>query len=115
MTPARRRRSARIVALLVLGSFVGLWHGATDDVCQIGLLQAHDESKHVFVAPEDGGQQDHCAVCHSVRSPRRPLGPAPGLQRPLAAGAVVDSLQPPAHRDPSLGQLPARAPPASLI
>jgi hypothetical protein len=114
MALARLRSSARIFALLLLGSFVGLWHSAADDACLTALVQAHDESKHVVGAP-DAGPRDHCAVCHSVRTPRRPFAPPALLQRPAVAGAVVDSLQAASRRDPSLGQLPARAPPASLI
>ena len=74
MALARLRRSARVIAVVVLASFWGVSHGATDDTCALGVLQAHDESKHVIRSPE-GSEPDHCAICHSLRTPRRPIGP----------------------------------------
>jgi hypothetical protein len=61
MALARLRRSARLIALALLASFWGVSHGASDDVCVLGVLEAHDESKHVIRAPS-GGEPGHCAI-----------------------------------------------------
>jgi mono/diheme cytochrome c family protein len=113
MALARLRRSSRTIALLLLASFWGLSHRAGDDVCAADLLQTHDASKHVIGAP-DGGEPQHCAVCHSVRTPRRPFGAVPQLQPPLVLSPLVDLAQAVSHRAPALDNLPARAPPATL-
>ena len=113
MALARLRRTARLVAVILLASFWGLSHGASDDACAIGVLEAHDESKHVIRAPA-GSEPDHCAICHSLRTPRRPIGPAvePGGNDQYCA--VDDLYDFTFHRGPSLDSLPARAPPVSL-
>jgi mono/diheme cytochrome c family protein len=113
MALARLRRSSRIIALLLLASFWGLSHRGGDDVCVADALQTHDASKHVIGAP-DSGKPQHCAVCHSLRAPRRPLGPVPQLHPPLVLSAPVDVSQAVSLRAPALDNLPARAPPATL-
>lgn len=113
MALARLRRSSRIVVVLVLASFWGLSHRRGDDVCLADLLPPHDESKHVVGAPDDGAP-DHCAICHSIRTPRRPFGPAAHVQTPLVQGAVVDPAEAASLRAPALDRLPARAPPVTL-
>ena len=113
MVLARLRRFARVVAVLVLVSLGGVSHWADDDVCAADVIQAHDESKHVIGAP-GGSEPQHCAICHSIRTPQRPSGPAP-QPSPLLHGALIDSCEALSHRAPALDNLPARAPPASLI
>jgi hypothetical protein len=114
MVLVRLRRSARVVALVLLASFWGLLHGDRDDACAFVAFEAHDESTPVVGGP-GGGDRDHCVVCHSVRTPRRPLGAVAQLQSPIALGALVDLSDTAAHRAPALDCLPARAPPATLI
>jgi hypothetical protein len=112
MALARLRRSARLIALAVLASFWGFAHGASDDVCAV-ILQAHDESKHAIRAPS-GGEPDHCAICHSLRTPRRPLGPIGQLASNDRVSPVDDFAGDHYRRAPALDNLPARAPPVSL-
>lgn len=113
MALARLRRSARVIALLVLASFSGVSHGASDDACALGVLQAHDESKHVIRAPE-GNEPDHCAICHSLRTPKRPIGPIGELVTHDRYSAVDDLADVNFRRAPALDHLPARAPPPGL-
>ena len=113
MALARLRRSARLIALLVLASCWGVSHVAVDDACALGVLQAHDESKHVIRAPE-GGEPDHCAICHSLRTPRRPIRPVSQLASTNQYCAVDDLFDVSFRRAPALDNLPARAPPVSL-
>lgn len=113
MVLARLRRSSRAIAVLLLASFWGLSHRASDDACVVGAVEAHDESKHV-VRSSQGGEPDHCAVCHSIRSPKRPFGPTAQLQSPLVHGALIPESEAPSRRAPALDRLPARAPPSTL-
>jgi hypothetical protein len=113
MALARLRRSARLIALLVLASFWGVSHAAVDDSCALGELQAHDESKHAIRAPS-GGEPDHCAICHSLRTPRRPLGPIGQLASNDRVSPVDDLAGDHYRRAPALDNLPARAPPVRL-
>jgi hypothetical protein len=112
MALARLRRSARVIALLVLASFWGVSHGASDDACALEVLQAHDESKHVIRAPQ-GNEPDHCAICHSLRTPKRPIGPIGQLVSTDRYCAVDELADVNFRRDPALDHLPARAPPAA--
>ena len=113
MVLAGLRRSSRAIAVLLLASFWGLSHRASDDACVVGAFEAHDESKHVVGAP-DGAEPDHCAVCHSVRTPKRPFGPGAHLHAPLVLGALAQPTETASHRAPSLDRIPARAPPSTL-
>ena len=113
MLLARLRRSSRVVALLLLVSFWGLAHKTGDDLCASDLPQTHDESKHAIGAPS-GADTEHCAICHSVRTPRRPLGTISPVTAPLVDRGPVCAPEPLARRAPALDNLPARAPPASL-
>ena len=113
MVLAGLRRSSRAIAILLLASFWGLSHRASDDACAVGVFEAHDESKHVVGAP-GGAEPDHCAVCHSIRSPKRPFGPAAHLSAPLVLGALIHQSETASRRAPSLDRLPARAPPSTL-
>jgi hypothetical protein len=112
MVLARLRRSSRTFALLVLASFWALGHKAGDDICASELPQTHDESKHAISAAT-GVIAEHCAICHSVRTPR-PFGSVAHVRAPLVDGDVVLTSEAVARRAPALDRLPARAPPASL-
>jgi hypothetical protein len=107
------RLSSRIIALVLLASFWGLSHRGGDDACLKGALQSHDGAQHAIGAP-DGGAPDHCAVCHSIRTPKRPAGSAGYLHSALVQGSIVDAPETSSRREPALDKLPARAPPASL-
>jgi hypothetical protein len=111
MVLARLRRSSRVVAALVLASFWALSHPASDDPCVVGPLEAHDESKHVMGAAADA-EPNHCVVCHSLRTAKRPFGPAPYLQVPPVAAVIVDAAAARRLGSPEPGRIPARAPPA---
>jgi hypothetical protein len=113
MVLADLRRSARIVCLLLLASFWGLTHRAGDDPCVAGALQAHDESRHVIGAP-GGGDPDHCAICHSIRTPR-PFGFLARFQSSLVRVSDVALSDAAPRRAPALDKAPARAPPATLL
>ena len=108
----RHSVASRLIALLVLASFWGLFHPASDDACAIAALPAHDESQHA-IGPIEAAVPAHCAVCHSIRSPRR-FDSGAQLPAPLAAGVVVDSAAsaPPLPADRT--NVPARAPPDTL-
>jgi hypothetical protein len=112
MLLARLRRSSRTFALLLLVSFWGLGHQAGDDICASDAPQAHDESKHTIGAAT-GVAAQHCAICHSIRTPR-PFGTVAHVWAPLITGDLVHTSEAVAHRAPALDRLPARAPPASL-
>jgi hypothetical protein len=111
MALRRLRRSCRVLGLLLLASFWGLPHGAGDDLCAPNPLEAHDESKHVMGAP-DGADPHHCAVCHSIRTSRRPFTCVAHLRSPLTRGALIHASEAIARRAPALDKLPARAPPS---
>lgn len=113
MPLARLRRSARLVAMLLLASFWSVAHRGSDDACLTVVAEAHDESKHAMTGAS-GSAPEHCAVCHAVRTLRPPLGPAPAVRAPLDYALVLPVGVLSSHRSPALDQLPARSPPASL-
>ena len=116
MALAWLRRSARAVAAIVL--LVSMWqmpHRAVDDeICAPGAAEAHDESKHVFTSVSDSGHQDHCAICHWLRS----IDPGQGLRGltvvPLATDSRFLALVSGSLRDSASSRIPARAPPSSV-
>ena len=87
-------------------------HRSQDDDLCAPAAEAHDESKHIFTAPEAAGHQDHCAICHWTRwmKPVFAAGTAVAIGQDAASDlAPVDACL---LRDPSTDRLPARAPPA---
>ena len=110
----RLRRSSRVIAVLLLASFWSLSHRDVDDACATGVFESHDESAHAFGAARDT-TPDHCAVCHAARSPRRSFGPAGEVHAPRVPGTVVVAPDTVFRRAPARDNLPARAPPATLI
>src|SRR5215203_3866826 len=76
MALAWLRRSSRAVAAVVL--LVSMWQmphlGQDDDICAPAQAEAHDESKHVFTTATAAAGQEHCAICHWVRSMNLGLG-----------------------------------------
>jgi hypothetical protein len=109
------RSSSRAIVVVLIASFWGVLHRDASDPCGAGNVESHDESRHALEAASKSSEPDHCAVCHSVRSPRRPFGPAVHGRAPLVTWAVVDAPETAARRAPALDRIPARAPPASSI
>ena len=113
MVLAWLRRSSRAVAAVIL--LVSMWqlpHRAEDDeICAPAPAEAHDESKHVFTTVGGSDHQQHCAVCHWLRS----IKPASGARALTAIPAQSDSrfcaLVSRSLRDPGANRVPARAPP----
>src|SRR5687768_5114286 len=110
------RRSSRAVAAIVL--LVSMWQmphrGQDDDICAPALGEAHDESKHVFTSVSESGHQDHCAVCHWLRSMNPGLGVRGVAAVPAASDNRFCSLVSRSLRDPGSSRLPARAPPSTI-
>jgi hypothetical protein len=100
------------LAVHVLVAPVVWWHAADDD--DIPAVTFHDHSAHraVVGAQAPLSVQEHCYICHLLRSLQNSLG----LNAPRKASAISSSTpQPPAIVAPSrplTAQLPARAPPA---
>jgi hypothetical protein len=115
MSLARLRRSARLVAaLLLLVSAVGLPHRSLDDaICSPPGAEAHDESKHVFTASAPAGHPDHCAICHWTRW-LNPVLSSRVASRGPDTGVELASLATLSLRDSATDRLPARAPPSDL-
>ena len=109
MCLARLRRFSRGIALVLLASFWGLSHWTGDDACAL-IVEAHDESRHAIGAAT-GETPDHCAVCHSLRTPRRPFGRISHVASPFLTGVVIDTSTASLHLDPAHTRVPARAPP----
>ena len=108
------RRSSRAVAAIVL--LVSMWqmpHGAADDeICAPGQAEAHDESKHVFTTASDSDHQDHCAICHWLRSIDPRLGMRGLTAVPVASDTRFFALASRSLRDAGSSRIPARAPPS---
>jgi hypothetical protein len=118
MSLTRFRRSSRVIAAVLLLAAARLPHVAVDDAaCVPAAIPGygeHDESQHGFQANVPAGSE-HCAVCHwtrSLRSPRAVLTLAvaevapPVIVHRIAEAEVVSAF---------LEDLPARAPPSSLL
>lgn len=116
MSLAWLRRSSRLVAgLVLLASLWQLPHRAEDDrICAPGAAEAHDESKHVFTAADGAGHQDHCAVCHWLRSIKPGFSSSMLAAVPTDAGRRLIPLTAGGLRDPGSDRRPARAPPSLL-
>ena len=112
------RRWSRLVAVVLLLASVGaVPHLTQDDAACANVpaeaYGAHQETQHGLSAagPE---HQDHCALCHWTRSLRSPRTDAAGWSLELAPPTLVHRQSNRAHAAPSLDNLPARAPPATL-
>ena len=110
----RLRGSAKTVsAVLVLLSLWSLPHLSRPDICVPAGLEHHDESKHVFTAASQGPHQEHCAVCHWMRSLRPTLAADPYTSTGDESGAAIVALATPSRRSSALTPLPPRGPPAA--
>lgn len=107
------RRSSRAVAAVVL--LVSMWqlpHRADDDeICAPGTAEVHDESQHVYTGAGDSAGEDHCEVCHWLRSLNPALGGRGLAAVPAESGTPLWSRVTRGLRDPGTDRLPARAPP----
>jgi hypothetical protein len=108
------RGSARTVsAVLVLLSLWSLPHRSQPDICLPAGFEEHDESKHVYTAASQTAHEEHCVICHWMRSLK------PAFTSRAHTGATNDSsvaiwVQARGSRRPSaISQLPPRAPPAA--
>jgi hypothetical protein len=113
MALAWLRRSSRAVAAVVL--LVSMWQmphlGQDDDICAPAQAEAHDESKHVFTTPTAAADQEHCAICHWVRSMNLGLGMRELTAVPVESDSRFLALVSHSLRDPGTNRIPARAPP----
>ena len=107
-----RRSSRAVAALLLLVSMWQLPHRAEDDeMCAPLTAEAHDESKHVFTSVSDSGDQEHCAVCHWLRSMNPGIGVRGLTAVPVESDNRFCALVSRSLRDPAANRIPARAPP----
>ena len=107
------RRSARTVsAVLVVLSLWSLPHRSQPDICLPAGLEEHDESKHVYTAASQAAHEDHCAICHWMRTLKPTFASSPYTVNPSGASASI-TVQARGSQNPSaLRQIPPRAPPA---
>jgi hypothetical protein len=110
-------RTSRLIALLLLLATVSTSvHWQQDgDACMPAGAERHDESKHVFAPVVEQAPHDHCAICHWQRV-HRPAFIQLGVDIPaLLAGAALFVSVDARPDQNSLQQLPARAPPATIL
>ena len=110
-------RSSRFIALLLLVATVSTsvhWQQG-DDACLPAGAERHDESKHAFAPLVEQAAHDHCAICHWQRV-HRPAFTQLGVEIPaLLAGTDLPVSVDARPDQNSLQQLPARAPPATIL
>ena len=114
MSLAWLRRSSRAVAAVLL--LVSMWqlpHRAQDDeMCGPLTAEAPDESKHVFTAVASSDAQEHCAVCHWLRSMNLGLRTGDLVAVPAESSTGPWTVVSRSLRDAGADRIPARAPPA---
>jgi hypothetical protein len=119
MSLVRMRRGARLVAVvLLLAAASALPHLPLDDEGCLApaaeSYQQHDDSQAGVRSASDQ-QREHCAVCHwnrTVRSPRASIVATVAQIVPCLLVAETGWAAPPA---PVLENIPARAPPQTLL
>jgi hypothetical protein len=82
-----------------------------DDVC-LPVAEAHDESKHVYTAPQGAAHDDHCAVCHWTRWLKPVFASTAAATRNPDGRSDLLAFAGETIRDPGSDRLPPRAPPA---
>jgi hypothetical protein len=106
------RRSSRLVATLVL--LVSVWqmpHRWQDDEVCLPIAEAHDESKHVYTAPQTAAHEDHCAVCHWTRWLKPVFASSATMANAGSRSGDLLTFAGESVRDPGSDHLPPRAPP----
>ena len=112
----RLRGSARTVsAILVVLSLWSLPHRSQPDICVPAAFEPHNESSHVFTAVSAHAADEHCVVCHWMRSLKDASAgvsyagatPVAGSAAPNSASTRIVAI--------TLDHLPARAPPLPLL
>jgi hypothetical protein len=111
------RPSSRVIAaVLLLTSLWQLPHRAQDDeICVPAAAEAHDESKHVFTNVGAADHQDHCAICHWLRSLKPAFSSGHAVAAPTNPGRRLTASTFGVLRDPGADRLPARAPPSDRL
>lgn len=107
------RGSARAVAAVLL--LVSLWslpHRSQPDICVPAGLEEHDESKHVYTAGSGPADDEHCVVCHWMRSLKPAFSASSHTSIHLALSSPAAALMRVAVRQADAGPLSPRAPPA---
>lgn len=111
----RLRGAARTVsAVLIALSLWSLPHRSQPDICVPPAFEPHNESRQVLTAASAHAADEHCVVCHWMRSVKDAF-----------AGTSYEGAVPVATATPpipvslrvaafALDQLPARAPPLRL-
>ena len=108
------RGSARTVsAVLVLLSLWSLPHRSQPDICLPAGFEEHDESKHIYTAATPVAHEEHCALCHWMRSLKPAFASRPYIVTGAEGGAAVVTSPSHARRSAALCQIPSRAPPAA--
>ncbi len=117
MALASLRRSSRLIAAVVLlASIWQLPHRAEDDeICVPAATEAHDESKHIVVPAGAASHQDHCAICHWLRSIKPAFSAGPAAMLPVDSGRRLSDSTSDVPSDAGADRLPARAPPSPLV
>jgi hypothetical protein len=109
----RLRGSARTVsAVLVVLSLWSLPHRSQPDICVPAGFEEHDESKHVYTAPSQAAHEDHCAVCHWMRSLKPAFASSPYAAADADSSAAFFIQPRDTRRQSALRAIPPRAPPA---
>lgn len=107
------RGSARTVsAVLVLLSLWSLPHRSQPDICVPAGFEEHDESKHVYTTAGQVTHDEHCTVCHWMRSLKPAFTAKPFTAADADRGAAVITAVRGDRSRYVLAQLPPRAPPA---
>ena len=101
-----------VAAVLVLLSLWSLPHRSQPDICVPAGIEEHDEAKHVYTAPSQAAHEDHCAVCHWMRSLKPAFSSRPYTATGSDRSAAVYVRVFDTRRQSALREIPPRAPPA---
>jgi hypothetical protein len=109
------RATARALLLALSVTALGpLAHEVHEDNCDPAFV-LHDEAQHHVQAATPAPHQraeDHCVACHFARSSRGPASWVPSGLTALDRGVLLYHRDGELRAAPSIGRLPARAPPS---